>query len=87
MLSRIARKANSSNVSVNCTCAQSTKVAPAAQPTVGEASERIFKKETKCGAHNYNTLPVALARGKGIYQQATTDFSSYKCVAARQKGS
>lgn len=30
-------------------------------------SQAVFKREDKYGAHNYRPLPVALARGKGVY--------------------
>uniref|UniRef100_A0A2K6PAE9 Ornithine aminotransferase n=1 Tax=Rhinopithecus roxellana TaxID=61622 RepID=A0A2K6PAE9_RHIRO len=30
-------------------------------------SDYIFERESKCGAHNYHPLPVALERGKCIY--------------------
>ena len=65
MLSRFARKAITSNVARNFARTQTTKAAPAAQLKIGEASERIFEKEAKYGAHNYSPLPVALARGEG----------------------
>ncbi|XP_062962540.1 ornithine aminotransferase, mitochondrial-like [Cynocephalus volans] len=31
------------------------------------SSDYIFERESKCGAHNYHPLPVALERGKGVY--------------------
>lgn len=30
-------------------------------------SQAVFRREDKYGAHNYRPLPVALARGKGVY--------------------
>jgi hypothetical protein len=33
--------------------------------SMGAASEAIFKREDKYGAHNYHPLPVALCRGEG----------------------
>ena len=33
--------------------------------SMGAASEVIFKRENKYGAHNYHPLPVALCRGEG----------------------
>lgn len=30
-------------------------------------SQAVFDRENKYGAHNYHPLPVALARGEGIY--------------------
>ena len=31
------------------------------------ASQKVFDLEAKYGAHNYHPLPVALAKGEGIY--------------------
>lgn len=33
--------------------------------SMGVASEAIFRREDKYGAHNYHPLPVALCRGEG----------------------
>jgi len=33
--------------------------------SMGAASEAIFNRENKYGAHNYHPLPVALCRGEG----------------------
>lgn len=33
--------------------------------SMGVASETIFRREDKYGAHNYHPLPVALCRGQG----------------------
>lgn len=33
----------------------------------GAASQAVFNREDKFGAHNYHPLPVALARAKGVY--------------------
>jgi ornithine--oxo-acid transaminase len=33
----------------------------------GEKSQAIFDREAKYGAHNYAPLPVALAKGEGVY--------------------
>lgn len=33
----------------------------------GTASQEVFDREDKFGAHNYHPLPVALARGEGVY--------------------
>lgn len=30
-------------------------------------SQAVFDREDKFGAHNYHPLPVALARGEGVY--------------------
>lgn len=38
-----------------------------AKVSIGNQSEKIFKKENKYGAHNYHPLPVALARGEGVF--------------------
>lgn len=35
--------------------------------TPGAASQAVFDREDKYGAHNYHPLPVALARAKGVY--------------------
>lgn len=38
----------------------------AAEPRViGSASEQVFEKEERYGAHNYKPIPVALQRGEG----------------------
>lgn len=34
--------------------------------SMGVASEAIFRREDKYGAHNYHPLPVALCRGEGV---------------------
>lgn len=48
---------------------KATKVSAAAAEDVsssmGAASEAVFKREDKYGAHNYHPLPVALCRGRG----------------------
>ncbi|XP_041125343.1 ornithine aminotransferase, mitochondrial-like [Polyodon spathula] len=31
------------------------------------SAEEVFAREEKCGAHNYQSLPVALERGEGVY--------------------
>ena len=33
--------------------------------SIGEASKKVFDRESKYGAHNYHPLPVALAKGEG----------------------
>ncbi|XP_017780524.1 PREDICTED: ornithine aminotransferase, mitochondrial-like [Nicrophorus vespilloides] len=33
----------------------------------GALSEKVFKRDRKYGAHNYNSIPVALTRGKGVF--------------------
>lgn len=35
--------------------------------TSGTASQEVFEREARYGAHNYHPLPVALTRGKGVY--------------------
>lgn len=35
--------------------------------TPGVASQAVFDREDKFGAHNYHPLPVALSRAKGVY--------------------
>lgn len=47
---------------------KSTQAAPAVGPVkIGAASEAVFAREDKFGAHNYHPLPVALARGEGVF--------------------
>lgn len=40
-------------------------VQPATAAVQGSASQQVFEREAKYGAHNYKPLPVALNRGKG----------------------
>lgn len=58
---------------------KATKVSAAtadeANVSMGIASEAIFKREDKYGAHNYHPLPVALCRGEG----RSNDFRFLKC--------
>ena len=35
---------------------------------IGAASQAVFDRENKYGAHNYHPLPVALAKGEGKLQ-------------------
>lgn len=44
-----------------------TKVQPATAPQFGVASQQVFDREAKYGAHNYHPLPVAITRGKGVF--------------------
>ncbi|XP_076460858.1 ornithine aminotransferase, mitochondrial-like [Babylonia areolata] len=47
---------------------KSTQAAPSAGPVkIGTASQAIFNREQKYGAHNYHPLPVALSKGEGVY--------------------
>lgn len=46
------------------TTALSTKVQTKA--AIGYKSEKIFERENKFGAHNYQPVPVALTSGKGM---------------------
>lgn len=40
----------------------------AAQPrSLGAASQQVFDREDKYGAHNYHPLPVALSRAEGLF--------------------
>jgi hypothetical protein len=51
---------------VNSVVKKSTQAAPAVgNAKIGEASEKIFAREDRYGAHNYHPLPVALCKGKG----------------------
>ncbi|XP_018330856.1 ornithine aminotransferase, mitochondrial [Agrilus planipennis] len=34
---------------------------------IGEISQKVFERELRFGAHNYESIPVALCRGKGVY--------------------
>lgn len=43
----------------------STATAEEVPVSMGAASEAVFKREDKYGAHNYHPLPVALCRAKG----------------------
>lgn len=48
----------------------STVTAPKAkelQNGPGPASQEVFDREDKFGAHNYHPLPVALVRAEGVY--------------------
>lgn len=49
--------------------ATKVSVSPAEDMSVsmGAASETIFQRESKYGAHNYHPLPVALCRGEGRF--------------------
>lgn len=46
---------------------KATKVSAAQveEMNMGAASESIFQRESKYGAHNYHPLPVALCRAQG----------------------
>ncbi len=35
--------------------------------SVGAASQKVFDREDKYGAHNYAPIPVAINRGEGTY--------------------
>ncbi|EAW50791.1 hCG1640096, isoform CRA_a [Homo sapiens] len=56
----LSRGAHSSVASATSVATKKTVQGP---PT----SDYIFERESKCGAHNYHPLPVALERGKCIY--------------------
>jgi len=52
---------------------------------IGLASEEVFQRELKYGAHNYHPLPVALSRAEGrstLLQpsQLTTELFSASCI-------
>lgn len=53
--------------------APKTKLNPVQEPVVlknlpvGSASQQVFNREDKFGAHNYHPIPVALARAEGVY--------------------
>ncbi|KAK7111075.1 ornithine aminotransferase, mitochondrial-like [Littorina saxatilis] len=47
---------------------KSTQALPAVGPVkIGAASQEVFKRENKYGAHNYAPLPVALCKGEGVF--------------------
>ncbi|RUS73483.1 hypothetical protein EGW08_018763 [Elysia chlorotica] len=47
---------------------QSTKAAASVGNTkIGTASEHVFKREDKYGAHNYHPMPVAIKDAKGVF--------------------
>jgi hypothetical protein len=51
---------------VNSVVKKSTQAAPAVgNAKIGEASEKVFAREDRYGAHNYHPLPVALCKGEG----------------------
>lgn len=50
--------------SVTCATSVATKKTVQGPPS----SDYIFERESKYGAHNYHPLPVALERGKGVFQ-------------------
>ncbi|KAL8562752.1 hypothetical protein ACOMHN_022627 [Nucella lapillus] len=53
---------------MNMVANKSSQAAPAVGPVkIGPASKAIFDREDKYGAHNYHPLPVALAKGEGVF--------------------
>jgi ornithine--oxo-acid transaminase len=46
---------------------EATGAAQSATATPSAQSQQIFAREEKFGAHNYQPLPVALSRGKGVH--------------------
>ena len=46
---------------------QSTQNQPKVQPVGSVTPQMVFDREDKFGAHNYHPLPVALARGEGVF--------------------
>lgn len=46
------------------------------------ASDKIFAKEAKFGAHNYAPIPVALKKGKGCYVYDVHDTKYYDFLSA-----
>ena len=61
MLSCVARPLSRAGYSL--TRARSTQAAAKIPP--GQASQTIFDREDKYGAHNYHPLPVAISKAKG----------------------
>ncbi|XP_017494354.1 PREDICTED: ornithine aminotransferase, mitochondrial-like [Rhagoletis zephyria] len=55
--------------SVTSSSSASSRLATASAAAKGQqlSSQDIFEREDKYGAHNYHPLPVALAKGKGVY--------------------
>ena len=50
--------------------------------TMQLSSKDIFDKESKYGAHNYHPIPVALAKGKGIFVWDVDGKQYYDFLAA-----
>ncbi len=49
--------------------------------SIGKASEDVFAREKKFGAHNYGPLPVALKKGEGdfLLSDMNSPFPPFKC--------
>ncbi|XP_038677465.1 LOW QUALITY PROTEIN: ornithine aminotransferase, mitochondrial [Scyliorhinus canicula] len=70
MLSRFSRYINSSTSVLKRrlkTVAHSAASETSIKIEKSLTSEEVFAREAKYGAHNYSPLPVALAKGEGIY--------------------
>lgn len=68
MLSRLQPVVQVTRQLVSSVAQKSTQVAPDIGPSkIGAASQRIFDREDKFGAHNYHPIPVALRKGEGVY--------------------
>lgn len=61
---------------------KATKVSAAAAEDVsmGSASESIFQRENKYGAHNYHPLPVALCRAQGKILKLSIVFRIFHII-------
>ena len=46
------------------------------------SSKQVFDVESKYGAHNYHPIPVALAKGKGIFVWDVEGKQYYDFLAA-----
>lgn len=51
----------------NGTKAIDLKAKPLVNGNTEDLSKAVFEREGKYGAHNYHPIPVALARGEGVY--------------------
>ena len=56
---------------------KATQVAAEEVPAyMGAASQAIFQRESRYGAHNYHPLPVALNKGKGYNNYVNRQISA-----------
>jgi ornithine--oxo-acid transaminase len=78
MLSRLSRPF--SRVAVSVSRNKSTRPKTKFQQTA--ASQAVFDKEIKYGAHNYGPLPVALCRGQGVFVWDVDDNRYYDFLSA-----
>lgn len=50
-----------------CSAAAGPKIAPIPTEELDARSQEVIDRENKYGAHNYHPLPVALAKGQGVF--------------------